>query len=81
MIDIYLFDIETALVFILKYGFYSPTLENHIKTVFEKALLLIIGEQVHDLYKERCEAIFKRSLYMPEIHYAIRDIYEDCYPE
>ena len=79
MIDIYLFDIETALVFILKYGFYSTTLENHIKTVFAKGLLLIQAEQLQSTYQERCEVIFKRSLYMPEIHYAIRDEYQECY--
>ena len=72
MADLYLFDIEAALVFIVKYHFYSQVLGNHIRSVFEKALNIIAQEQVTEMYQERINRILDRSIVIPELHLTLR---------
>lgn len=76
LIDLYLFDLETALVFIAKYNFYSKVIVNHTISIFKKAMKLIDEEFVHDMFKERCENIVDRSVLIYEIHMEIRPIYK-----
>ncbi len=71
--DLYLFDIEVALVFIVKYNFYSQVLGNHITSVFKSALEIIQNEQLTDLYKDRCKLIFERSVVIPELYISLKE--------
>lgn len=71
LVDLYLFDIETALVFSLKYRFYSTTLGNHIVGVFKKAMLLILGQQLQEMFAERSKSIIQRAELFPEIHWEL----------
>lgn len=74
LIDLYLFDIEEALVFIVRYHFYSQVLGNHIRSVFKKAMLLIKGGQLEDLFNERIKLILERSIFIPELHIDLKNI-------
>jgi len=57
MIDIYLFNTETALNFMVEYRFDSNPLRNSIKGSFSKALDLIQLENMKAEYKDRCGTI------------------------
>lgn len=79
LVDLYLFDLETALVFSVKYRFYSQTLGNHITQVFEKATDIIIVEQLQDMFQGRTKFILDRSELLPEIHWILLDKYRNCF--
>lgn len=79
MVDIYLFDIETALVFIAKYHFYSQTLANHIVSVFAKATDIISEQQLQSTFQERCDLILQRSELLPDIHWDLDNKFKKCF--
>ena len=79
MADLYLFDVETALRFSIKYGFFSKVLANHLVAVFKKALSIIHHQQLHDLYAERCTNIIDRSILVPEIHWELKNEFQSVY--
>ena len=79
LVDLYLFDLEVALVFSVKYRFYSQTLGNHITTVFEKATDIIMVEQLQEMFKERAQLIVDRSELIPEIHWLLVDKFKSCF--
>ena len=76
LIDLYLFDIEKAMIFSIKYHFYSHVLGNHLVKTFEKTLQMIRRAHVWDLFDERCRLVISRSEDIPEIHWAIVDLYQ-----
>jgi len=72
MADLYLYDIEAALVFSVKYGFYSKVLSNHIISTFKKAMKIIRGHNFYDLFQERISLIIDRTILIPEIYSEMR---------
>lgn len=57
MIDIYLFNTESAIQFHNNYDFHSTPLFNTILNSFESALDLIEQNMMEDTYRERCQKI------------------------
>lgn len=74
MADLYLFDVETAIVFSIRYGFFSKVLVNHILGVFQKACDIIHDQKIYDMFKDRIDLIVERSILIPEIHKDLRRI-------
>ena len=69
MVDLYLFDVETAVGFARKYNFYSNVLSNHIISVFEKACHILQEDiSIQGAYRERCDEILDAIMYYPTIH-------------
>jgi len=79
LVDIYLHDVECALQFVVHHYYYSSVLYNHIYTIFQKAVILIQEEQVHDMYKDRCQLILDRSTVMMEIHLDLNKLFNQCF--
>ncbi len=79
LVDFYLFDLETALVFIARYNFYSTVLGNHIVKIFEKAAIAIAREQIQSMYQERCDLILDRAVLIPEVHWELTSKYRECF--
>ncbi len=78
LIDIYLFDVETALNFVRKYDYFTQVLYNNISTSFEKACQQIHLNLMDEKYSERCENILVLSRYIPELHCNLKAISQDC---
>ena len=81
MIDLYLYDVETALLFSIQYHFFSKVLSNHLQSIFKKAILLIQGQQLQDMFHERCQQIVARTSLVPEIHWEIKSIYNSGFEQ
>ncbi len=81
LVDIYLFDIETALVFTAKYHFYSKVLANHIIGVFAKAIDIISNQQLQSMFKDRVQLILQRSELIPDIHWEIQAKVRACFSD
>ncbi len=79
LIDLYLFDIEQAMVFIAKYGFYSQTLANHITSVYKLAAQLIAQEEMYSDYEERTDRILTRAQLIPDLHWDLDEIRQDFF--
>jgi len=79
LVDLYLFDLETAMVFIAKYGFYSQTLANHITQVYGKAAQLIAQQHLYDDFKERLESLLSRAELIPDLHWDLDEIRQDFF--
>ncbi len=75
MADLYLFDVETALVFSLQHHFFSRVLANHITSTFEKAVEIIREHQLHELFFDRCSQIKERTIFIPEIYSDMKRIF------
>ena len=74
LIDLYLYDVETALVFMRTYGFFSEVLANHIIGVYQKALLLAEGLRLQEELKTRCEEILRSSRYSLGINMDLEEL-------
>ncbi len=79
LIDLYLFDIEQAMVFTAKYGFYSTTLANHIVAVYKMAAQLIAQEQMYADYEERSDRILSRAELLPDLHWDLDEVRQDFF--
>jgi len=79
LIDLYLFDIEQAMVFIAKYGFYSQTLANHITAVYKMAAQLIAQEQMYPDFEERSDRILSRAELLPDLHWDLDEVRQDFF--
>ena len=79
LIDLYLFDIEQAMVFIAKYGFFSQTLANHITSVYKMAAQLIAQEQMYPDYIDRSDSILSRAELIPDLHWELDEIRQDFF--
>ena len=74
LIDLYFYDVEEALVFIVRYHYYSQTLGNHIRSVFKKAMDLVRHEQMEEDFSERIRLIIDRAIYIPELQLDLKQI-------
>lgn len=74
LIDIYLYNSETALAFMMEYRFDSNPLRNSIKDTFRKALDLIKLEKMEEDYKDRCGTITNKMSYASWI-------FEECFEQ
>ena len=79
MIDIYLYNTEAALGFMMYYKFDSSPLRNAINTSFTKALALIELEKMRSEHKDRCEKINRDMSFAPWIFKASREEYRKVY--
>ena len=79
MIDLYLFDLEEAMVFIVKYGFYSQTLANHIKSVYKSAAQLIAQEHLCEDHQSRIDLILSRAELIPDLHWDLDEIRQEFF--
>ncbi len=68
LIDVYLFDVETALSFARNYDYFTQVLFNNISKSFGRAAELIEHNMMQDDYKERCTEILQLSRYIIELY-------------
>ena len=74
LIDIYLYDVETALEFTRTYDYFTQVLYNNISLSFEKACRLIALNSMEEEYYERCKKILDLSRYVIELYRNIEEI-------
>lgn len=67
MIDLYLFNTEAAVSFMIEYRFASPPLFNTIIKYYNKALLMIQDTVLQSEYEERCQILIDKLSPVPEI--------------
>ena len=75
MIDIYLFNVETAINFMRTYHFDSTSVRNSIETSFRKALELMVSERMEDEYQDRNLKILNTSNIPLELRYILTKHY------
>jgi len=59
LVDLYLFDIETCIDFARNYQLHTQVMQNHIDQVFQRAQLIIEGDQLGEMFKSRLVNIEK----------------------
>ncbi len=79
MADLYLYDVETAIAFMRKYGFYSAVLSNHIVKTFHLACRIIQDQILQESYRERSRDILLSILYYPTIHMELEPIHDQTF--
>lgn len=81
MIDIYLFNAETAVDFMIRYHFDSTPLRNTIISSFSKALDTIRLDKMEDVYKDRCMGLLERLRLRPWIRAELKGILKEVYSD
>ena len=74
LIDVYLFDVETAMRFSIDYKFFSQVLENNIRNSLNRAVDLMELNRMEEEYKERCISILDQSRYIVGLEDQVRSI-------
>jgi hypothetical protein len=68
--DLYLYDVEIALDFLMKYYFSSKSVNNNLESSFNKACLIINEFNYQDLFIERAESIMKKAAHFEGIYWS-----------
>lgn len=79
LIDIYLFDVETALGFARTYDYFTQVLYNNISLSFEKACKLIAQHRLEKEYAERCKNILVLSRYIKALNENLAGLMADSF--
>jgi len=79
MIDIYLFNAETAIQFQREYAYDSKPLYNTIISSYSKALDLISSEKMHNVYEDRCTSVLRISYSLPWVYIKLLNINKKVY--
>jgi hypothetical protein len=79
MIDIYLFNSETAVDFIRKYRFESEPLRNTVINSFSKAVDQIVLEKMKHKYSDRCALLLQRASVYPWLFLDLKELYQSVY--
>ena len=79
MIDIYLFNVETAIIFMRTYHFDSAPIRNSIESSFRKALELMSSERMADKYNKRSMNILKTSNIPLDLRYTLTKQYNKVF--
>lgn len=68
MVDLYLFNVETALTFMREYYFSSISLNNNIVKSFQKACDMISAGKLQDMFVYRVQNIMAQSGYFKDFY-------------
>ena len=79
LIDVYLFDVETALEFVREYNYFSTPLFNNIIRSYKEALSLISENNMFEEYRERCENVVVDSKVIFELNQEIVNLFNVNY--
>lgn len=79
ILDLYLFDVETAITFMREYDFFSLVLAKHIIKVYEMAIRIIQDLKLESEFEERCSKILASTYFSPGIHIDLEDLYDECF--
>lgn len=81
MIDIYLFNTEEALNFMILHNYFSSPLFNTIQNSYTKALDLIAVNRMESDHKERCRSLVLLGRISEELHDQMVQKYDAVFPE
>ena len=79
LIDIYLFNVETAIHFMRSYHFDSTPIRNSIESSFRKALELMSSERMEEKYHQRSIKILNTSNIPLELRYSLTKHYNKVF--
>ena len=68
MIDLYLFDVETAINFMRVYYFSSKSVNNNVEKSFGNACKMINEGKLQDMFVDRSQAIMSNAAYFQEFY-------------
>ena len=79
LIDVYLFDVESALHFAREYNYFSTPLFNNIVRSYKAALELISENGMHSEYEERCRNVVADSRVIFELYQEVVNLFNINY--
>ncbi len=78
MTDLYLFDVEAAILFMRQYDFFSEVLANHVISVFEEAIRLVRAQRLEGEWLNRCGNIVAGTRFLPGVQIELDRIFQEA---